>query len=220
MLDLHFDLSAQPEYIQMTNMAEAGLVDVYENRNEALAVFREYLKEEKGEIFVIGSSLKGLLLNKENADVLKDRIKANVRLRFLLTHPAVADLRADQEGIEFKVIGEEIIKSLELLEQWRIPVNNVRLYKGAPTIFAIKTTDQMLLNPYTYTAVAYDSPCFISDRRERQNPYLYDWYDTHHFGAWNSAELVHNYKRKIEVLRKKLSIYEIHVADVLTEDAQ
>ena len=40
-----------------------------------------------------------------------------------------------------------------------VPPQNVRLYLGTPTCFAIKTTRQMLINPYPYISVSFDSPC-------------------------------------------------------------
>ena len=227
MLNFEVGLSAHSEYIKMTDLIEAGLLHVYPNRNQALAGFKDALSSEGREIFVIGSSLKGLIqeneeeeeIAKEIRGILKDRIAKKVRMRFLLTHPAVADLRADQEtNVEYTDIGKEIIKSLEILENWGVPAENVGLYKGAPTIFAIRTSSQMLLNPYAYTSVAYNSPCFIFDNTgDRQTQYLYRLYDESHFGAWKSAIRVRDYEFMRPNLRSKLETYRKNVVHVLTE---
>ena len=82
-----------------------------------------------------------------------------MRIKYLLTHPIVADLRASQENRRPTEIGLEILRSLEVLKSWGTDCANVRLYLGTPTCFAIKTTRQMLLNPYPYVSVSFDSPC-------------------------------------------------------------
>jgi hypothetical protein len=127
---------------------------------------------------------------------LEHKTKLNIKVKLLLTHPKVADLRAEQEGRKPEAIGQEIIKSLQILRNWEI-LPEIRLYLGTPTIFAIKTKCEMLLNFYAYKAYAYESPCLIVHKdEERSYAYFYDDYDKAHFGAWDSSatEIVNDYE--------------------------
>lgn len=157
-------------------LKDAGLICPFRRREHALKGFIRAIDAEISEIIIIGSSLKGLLQKdeyKEFAEKLRFKVtKGDVKVRFILTHPVVADFRASQENRQFTAIGEEIIKSLEILKEWRVPSENVRLFKGTPTCFAIKTGQYMLLDPYPYCAVSFDSPCFIIETSEAHPSYI------------------------------------------------
>jgi hypothetical protein len=161
----------------LRSLKGAGVVRPFRNRATALKNFATAIDAESREIMVVGSSLKGLL-RKEKYKEIADKLRfkqdnGRVAVKFLLTHPMVADLRAGQEGRRSSEIGREIIESLEVLRDWKVPPENVRLYRGTPTCFAIKTEKQMLLNPYPYGEVAYDSPCLIVETSEENPSYFY-----------------------------------------------
>jgi nucleoside diphosphate kinase len=149
----------------LKSVRDAGVIGFFKRRESALRAFSRYIDDESREIVVVGSSLKGLLQNEEYREIMeKLRFKiglAPIKVKFLLTHPIVADFRASQENRGATEIGLEIIRSLEMLRDWKVDCANVRLYLGAPTCFAIKTTRQMLINPYPYISVSFDSPCLI-----------------------------------------------------------
>lgn len=190
----------------------AGLIGVYKSRAEAVTAFLPFIDKEKEEILIIGSSLSGLLGEEEfdkvydAAQKLLVRKKADgVRLRFLLTHPVIADLRARQENRRFKDIGYEIIRSLEYLlynEEWRVDPRNIKLYLGTPTCFGIKTEEAMLLNTYPYMKEAFHSPCLIVAK----HGYFYDHFYSSHFRAWTSA-LALSVPTPLSVLSEKLNDY-------------
>ncbi len=168
---------------------DAGLYGVYISRAEAIQAFIPFIEDEKHEIVIIGSSLKGLLqeyeIEYENARAaLRRKKEEGVRFRVLLTHPVVADLRARQEDRNFKDIGKEILASLETLTiTWKVPADNIRLYLGTPTCFGIKTAKGMLLNTYPYMKEAYASPCLVVNKPG----YMYEHFLSSHFRAWSSA---------------------------------
>jgi hypothetical protein len=157
-------------------LREAGVIRPYRQREIALRHFASAIDAETNEIIIIGSSLRGLLQQDEYHDIaekLKFKIhKGGVAVKFLLTHPVVSDLRARQENRGFTEIGKETVSSLLILKQWNVPHENVRLYRGTPTCFAIKTKGQMFLNPYPYMAVAFDSPCLIVETSEDHPSYF------------------------------------------------
>ena len=167
----------------------AKLFGVYHSRRAALKAFREFVERENDHVLVLGSSLLGLLQEpaEEYAairEVLKSKLSKGTDIKFLLTHPRIADLRVQQEARRPMDIGREIIKSLRiLLEQWKVPAQSIQLYLGTPTCFGIITGEAMLLNVYPYMKEAYASPCFIV----LKGGYIYEHFESSHFRAWSSA---------------------------------
>ncbi len=204
----------------LRSLREAGVIRHYRHRHRALEAFSPSIDAETGDVAIIGSSLKGLLQlgeNKPCAAAIKRKVaESPEKVRFLLTHPVVADLRANQEGRRPTDIGAEIIVTLELLQSWAVPEKNVRLYRGTPTCFGIKTSSRMLLNPYPYGSVAYDSPCFIVECCDDASGYIYDAFDQSHFRAWESnlAEHVAEYDATILELKSRLADYARSVKEI------
>lgn len=181
----------EAELALLQSVKQAGVTGVFKRREAAVTNFSSAIDEEDREIMVVGSSLKGLLQKEEYREIreqLKFKHEAgNVRIKYLLTHPIVADFRATQENRRPTEIGEEILKSLASLRDWGTPAANVRLYVGTPTCFAIKTTRKMLVNPYAYTSVSYDSPCLLLEAGQAGRPsYFFDEFNARHFGAWDT----------------------------------
>jgi hypothetical protein len=226
----------------LKSLRESGVISPYRNRDIALREFSSAIDAESSEIMVVGSSLLGLLQKDAYRDLarkLEHKAKLNIRVKLLLTHPKVADLRAEQEGRKLEAIGQEIIKSLQILRNWELPPE-IRLYLGTPTIFAIRTTREMLLNFYAYKAYAYESPCLIVHKDEALHyAYFYDDYDKAHFGAWDSSatESVTDYEgvlgsdgradpkqlreqidAKISQLQRNLSKYSERIVAVLKDE--
>ena len=205
----------------------AGVIGFYKRRENAIQAFARSIDEESREIYVIGSSLKGLLQKEEYGDVatkLKFKMEQGlIKVKFLLTHPIVADFRASQENRRPTEIGLEIIKSLEILKSWDVDCSNVRLYLGTPTCFAIKTTRHMLINPYPYIAVSFDSPCMVleysPDSGSDRPGYFFDEFNSRHFGAWDTDLAVHiqSFDEAIDFCRKKLSEYADGVENILSQ---
>ncbi len=213
----------QEEISTLQALKESGVIRPHRNREIALKEFASAIDAETREIMVIGSSLKGLLIKekyKEITDKLRFKLENKVTVKFLLTHPIVADLRAGQEGRRSSEIGAEIIESLEVLRGWRVPAENVRLYRGTPTCFAIKTEKQMLLNPYPYGEVAYDSPCLIVETSNRNPSYIYHEFDQSHFGAWDTkvaAKISDDYNETISQLQRDLEKYAENISGMFKE---
>lgn len=204
----------------------AGVIGICKRRQVALNAFSRAIDEESKEIMVIGSSLKGLLQKEEYRGIIeKLHFKtdhAGVHVKFLLTHPIVADFRAVQENRRPTEIGLEIINSLKTLKEWDKHYCHVRLYLGTPTCFAIKTSNKMLINPYPYLSVSYDSPCLLlgysaESSVERPN-YFFDEFNRGHFEAWDSSlsVQVENYDASIEHFQKMLKEYASGVDSILT----
>jgi hypothetical protein len=211
----------------LQSVRQAGIKGVYHRRQFALKEFARSLDEEANEIMVIGSSLKGLLQQpeyKEIADKLVFKAKLpKFNVRFLLTHPIVADFRASQEKRNPTEIGNEILQSLRLLKGWGIPSTNVKLYLGTPTCFAMKTTRAMLVNPYPYIAVSFESPCFLVEQAPELQAgvsgYFFEEFNSRHFGAWDTdmAVQIHDYDATIKHLESLLPNFARVVQDIIAK---
>lgn len=206
----------------LKSLKDAGVIKPYRNREIALEAFASAIDAETREIMIVGSSLKGLLKKdkyKEISDKLRFKIeRGGVSVKFLLTHPVVADLRAGQEGRQSSDIGAEILESLRILRDWKVPPENVRLYRGTPTCFAVRTEHQMLLNTYPYGEVAYDSPCLIIKTSQENPSYIYHEFEKSHFGAWDTkvAVKIYNFDETICELEKSLSRYAQNVSQMFS----
>lgn len=171
--------------------------------------------------FVIKRSLQ----KEERSIAEKLRFKTDkglIQVRFLLTHPIVADFRASQENRGFTEIGTEIINTLKILRDWNRECSPVKLYWGTPTCFAIKTTRQMVINPYPYISVSYDSPCLIveySPEAGSDRPcYFFDEFNSRHFGAWDTdlSIEVKDFDKAISHCRSMLTEYAKNVENLLS----
>jgi hypothetical protein len=205
----------------------SGITGIFKRRESAIKAFDRALDEEQKEIIIIGSSLKGLL-QKEDYSEIREKIqfkiqKADTSIKFLLTHPIVADFRASQENRRLGEIGNEILESLRILNSWGTKPENVKLYLGTPTCFAIKTSRQMLINPYPYISVSFDSPClhleYESAKRIENSGYFFDEFNSRHFGAWDSdlSIKIKDFSQTINHIQSNLTNYSQMVNTIIDE---
>ncbi len=201
----------------------AGLIGIFNTRQSGIQSFLSHIETEQREIIIVGSSLKGLLLD-DNTEYIQARQlllrKKNenpqLKIFFLFTHPIVADLRADQENRPRTVIGKEIIDSIEkLIDEWQISHDHIKLYVGTPTTFGIKTSQAMLLNPYPYMKEAFASPCFIVEK----GGFIFTHFEQSHFNAWNS-EMAKTLKKELSYYRDRLESYAKAIGDLYKMDTE
>ena len=203
--------------------SEVGLAKTYISREQALEKgnFHTVIEKEKDGLFIVGSSLLGILQDrhfKHVVDTLKQKIHDGIELKFMLTHPLFADFRAAQEGRDPGDIGSEIIKSLRIIasfvEQDNKELVSADLYRGTPTCFGILAKDKMLLNPYPYGRQAYESPCFEFDTQTpAYNLYRQAHFQTQFAGKIEQFELsdesIIKLENQIEKFSHKVSEFEL-----------
>jgi hypothetical protein len=185
-----------PDINKPASLTGAGILRSFPNRREALERFNPTLREAQ-KVVVVGSSLKGLIhpdgAHPETCAILRERVsrqqadaEGQLVTNFMLTHPAFADLRAEQENRAKQDIGLEIIQSLMYLRAWGAEAKSIHLYLGTPTCFGIMADKQMILNPYTYADVAFQSPCLMLD----DSGYFYTVFARSHFGILDRTMVV------------------------------
>ena len=120
--------------------------------------------------------------------MLERIVQSNCELRILMTNPEVADLRTKQEERAEGEIPTNIRMNLAYLKRVGVKRESVRYYYGTPTVFAVATTDRMLLNPYPYQIEAFR--CFSLTIHKTLNPHedIFHQYIRHHFQEpWECA---------------------------------
>lgn len=182
----------------LSQIHKLGIIKAYEDRRSAFSVLKEQMEHEHHEIFLIGTSLRGLL-DEEIGDVafqeiLKDKFEKiekgtlKLRIKILLTHPAFAYLRQDLEKLQSRKeefsIGQEIYDAVLQLKRLGAKPYHIQFVKGTPTCFAVKTSKNMLINPYPYQDQALGSFCLVISN-EPNRDYIYRLFERTHF-IWDS----------------------------------
>lgn len=172
---------------------ESGMIAVYPTRRAGLQSLMSNILHERLGIHIVGSSLKGLIMDRVFLDAIERRVRAGVDLKMLIGHPAFAALRAWVEGRQAESISLEIdetisnyCKKLRKLATKDKQVQ-IRVALHPPTIFSIFLVSQQraLINPYSLTIEAYNTACFLIARTQKRDC-MFEQYHEHHFeNAWD-----------------------------------
>ena len=186
----------------LSELRKLGIIKAYKLRKNAFNGLRDYLINEEEEIFLVGTSLRGLLHphigDREFQSILKSKFEkikkgeSQIRIRILLTHPAFAYLRQNLEKLysrkeEFS-IAQEIYEAVLQLKDLGADPNNIQFIKGTPTCFCVKTSKIMLINPYPYQDQALGSFCLVISNEANRDE-IYQGFERTHF-IWDSPNTV------------------------------
>ena len=176
--------------------------------DELIKAILEAVAAENSEIMITGTSLLAFLAKGRYSEVcslLKKKMVEGVRVRFLITHP-FATMVPTPGYLNQDRVGLEVIKALRLLkDEWKLPVEDVRLYMGPPICFGIRTQAVILMTIYPYGVRTAECPHLMVRRNEAMT--LYQQCDSSHFMEWSgpkSAE-IGNYDQTIDSIEKGLS---------------
>lgn len=197
------DLSDQNKKIEdltmrLMHISEVGLIAALPERRHAFKYIEEAINSENKEIFIVGTSFRGLLWPGPGEEKLMEAISNRItnsdcKVRFLLTHPAFAHLRQSLEGIQRREnfhIAQEILETVKILKVAGVSHNDIRFVKGTPTIFGIMTSSLMLLNPYPYQRQAFTSVAFVLDSKNGNNQVYRAFEQSHFRGVWDGSNVV------------------------------
>jgi membrane protein implicated in regulation of membrane protease activity len=162
----------------------------------------EPVDKDTPRLWIAASSMKGLLESASKhfdglgimtwaASLARDGL---LDLRIIMTHPSLARLRAGQEARGSNAIPEEILEAVNLLKSQKVPPRFLRMVRATPTVFAIATRDQMLLNPYPYSQEAFRSFTLTVRRSHTRRDIesidrdIFEQYERRHFNRpWRTA---------------------------------
>jgi len=183
------------------NLWDGGMVAVFPTRREGLRDLMRNVQRERVGIHIVGSSLKGVIMDRVFLDAMEDRVRSGVELKVLIGHPAFSVLRARVEGRETQAISMEIIETIknyckrfqELARDKEGKQVQIRVALHPPTIFSIFLMSQRraLINPYSFTIEAYNTPCLLIANTGKRDC-MFQQYHQHHFeNAWDCQRRLH-----------------------------
>lgn len=182
---------------RLMHISQVGLFAAFPQRKYAFPYIADTISAEEKEIYIVGTSFRGLLWPSIGEEKIMKSISEKIKnseckVRFLLTHPAFAHLRQSLEGIQRREefhIAQEILDTLLIFKRAGVDYKDVRFVKGTPTIFGIKTSKYMLINPYPSQRQAYKSLTLILDSDNGENQ-VYQAFDHAHFqGVWDGRNV-------------------------------
>ena len=185
---------------------QMGLRGVYPNRSRGLEAFLPFIEDAQS-ISVTASSFLGVrVVAPEPVPTTLRRKASEVDFRVLMTHPMFSDLREKQEGRREGAIETEINETVDTLLDWGVPKDNIRYFRGAPTVFMIFTPSRMLINPYLYKTEAYRTLSleFAGPTSGLDTGDVYSQYRTNHFERpWTEGLSVDQVLEKMKKKKKK-----------------
>jgi len=188
---------------RLTAFKQIGLNYCHSSREKALSNFynfaldmiKEYpdpidKKDHEHTVCIVSSSCRGLIgyldrgAHKINQNWRELIIKHPKHFRILLTHPAYAHLRQPAEERSSGDIELEIIKtSLYLSLIGKLGGDELRFYRGSPTVFLIRIENHILLNPYPYGQMAMKT-LGLEFESESEDSYIYSFSAMHFDHTW------------------------------------
>ena len=110
-------------------------------------------------------------------------------IRIMMTNPSVANNRGEQEQRADGEIPNDIKMNISYLKRIGVQREQIRFYGGTPTVFAIATSDRMLLNPYPYQTQAFRSFSLVVHKTLNPNADIFHQYLLYHFmEPWENTE--------------------------------
>jgi transcriptional regulator with XRE-family HTH domain len=178
---------------------EGGIKAVYPTRSEALQGILPYLRRERLGIYIFGSSLKGITMDRPFINAIDERLRVGAKLKILLTHPAFSVLRARVEGRDSQALRLEMNETIKIhCQRWQSLAYKhdqfeVRIALNPPTVFFILLISERraIINPYPLTIEAYHCPCLMVANNDKPDC-IYNQYLKHHFlNAWDCEKRLH-----------------------------
>ncbi|MFO8008799.1 MAG: hypothetical protein R6V05_13810 [Candidatus Brocadiia bacterium] len=213
-------LGSVKELREIQVFTSAGLVAIYPNRASAMQRFRTELEREDKRIDFVGTSLQGCLdpagegeAKRELHELLLKKRMNGVEIRGLLMHPGYGEFRERVENRATAAVAKDIQATLRFLvpsvqiesgvigdsesdgplaaQSHIMTQQNVRLYRGVNTAFAIFTSRSMLANLSTLSGPVYNNFTLIIDDVEKDPNSIFKRFRQNHFEEpWRSEKTV------------------------------
>ncbi len=188
--------------VTLSVLKECGIVEAFKNRGGAYDRIKSFLRDGNNREFIfVGTSFRGLYWPIEGDPQILELIEMlsapgnSASLKFIFTHPAFAYLRSYAEGKERTdssfSIRQEILQSVLMLRKIGVKEQNIKFYKGTPTLFGVMTDNHIFLNPYPYKKQSYTSFGITIAKSEHEaiQKSLYSTFKEAHFtDVWDDRD--------------------------------
>lgn len=183
-----------------------GMVGAYLTRVEALNHFKKFMTKEieraqqgqQAQLWFVCTDLQGFIeVQIKNGD-LRDIIRAAAQqqtldLRILMADPEFTATRSGN-GADFAALRDQLYAPVnELQSKYGVKARAIKFYAWRPTVFAIATSQHMLLNPYPHHEEAHRCMSLIVAKTTESAPDeevddIYGQYLEKHFIlSWNAS---------------------------------
>lgn len=188
---------SEPTYLP-AGAESLGLERVFRSRSDALTHFGSVLRREieksrhgRGLVYFTCTSMRGFLATDakdfHGPRLVEELIKSGCEVHIMLTHPETADRRSHQEKRPPGAIAGEVTNSVTQLRTLGVPVENIKYYRGSPTVFGIATSEAMLLNPYPYENESHRCWTVIVRKTDAPEDIYHQYFDAHFERPWSHA---------------------------------
>jgi hypothetical protein len=188
---------------QLEAVTTIGIESLFQTRIDSLVYFGKHLDAEiqrsqigsSARVWIVCTSLKGFLEVSvgtfDGRVKMREIVQSGCDLRIMMANPEGADIRARQENRTVGEIFNEVRDTVKELRDIGVKRDAIRLYRGAPTVFTIATTDYMLLNPYPFQRKAFR--CFSIVVRRTDDPtysIFHQYLGSHVEAIWHDPNTV------------------------------
>jgi hypothetical protein len=119
--------------------------------------------------------------------LVEELIESKCALHIMMTHPETAERRGKQEKRPPEAIAAEVQATVTQLTTLGVSVDQMKYYRGAPTVFGIATSDMMLLNPYPLENESHRCMTLVVRKTEDKQDIYHQYFDAHFERPWKNA---------------------------------
>lgn len=181
-----------------TGAQSLGLDRVFRSRSDALTYFGAALRQEiarsrrgGGLVYITCTSMRGFMATDASdfhgPRLLEELIESRCALHIMMTHPETAERRAKQEKRPPEAIAGEVRGTVTQLTGMGVGLEQMKYYRGAPTVFGIATSDMMLLNPYPLENESHRCMTLVVRKTEDNQDIFHQYFDAHFERPWKNA---------------------------------
>ena len=188
---------SEPEVLA-TGAKSLGLERVFRSRSDALTYFGNALRQEiirsrrgGGLVYITCTSMRGFMATDASdfhgPRLVEELIESKCALHIMMTHPETAERRGKQEKRPPEAIAGEVRGTVTQLTALGVSVDQMKYYRGAPTVFGIATSDMMLLNPYPLENESHRCMTLVVRKTEDNQDIFHQYFDAHFERPWKNA---------------------------------
>jgi hypothetical protein len=211
------NIGEQPvdSYAVAGHMERLGVVGVFRNREDAMTNFRCYLEYEvaprhrrAGQASFVCTSMRVFMvgLDFSGRHLLGRLAKTGCKLHIMLTHPEATRQRDKQELWPAGTITADIRRTVTSLLQLGVPEQQIRFYRGSPTMFGIATPEAMLLNPYPHECEGHLCMAIIVRNTGREDDIYHQYLDHHFVEPWEHAVALDEVKEELGLAKLPVGV--------------
>lgn len=171
---------------------QPGISKIFIDRRKATSSILDYISNEKSSILLIGTTLRGLVIDENFLHDLKNKIKSGCQVKALMVSPEFLDMREFQESRMPDALRNELYMTINILKEIGLGSSEIRVFKGVLSYSAIFTTKAVLFSPYLLRSDSYASSfsLLIEKNKSEMSDEIFNRFVNDFNSTWQSSLLV------------------------------